>query len=168
MSEIVITGYRPGAIGRITELHGSYYHEHWGLDLFFEARVARDMSEFLLRFNPDTDGYWLATLDDQIVGSIAIDRVEANDEGAHLRWFIVDPGIHSRGIGRRLLSLAVDFCRQREYRSIYLWTFAGLDAARHLYEEAGFKLVDQFEGDQWGTPLTEQRFELTLPNPRVP
>ena len=48
MSNIKITdGYTPGAIGRITELHGVYYHKHWGFDQFFEAKVATELSTFL-------------------------------------------------------------------------------------------------------------------------
>lgn len=34
--------------------------------------------------------------------------------------------------------------------------------ARHLYEQAGFTLVEQHRGTQWGTDVTEQRFELSL------
>ena len=37
-------------------------------------------------------------------------------------------------------------------------TFKGLDAARHLYEAAGFKLAEESEGRQWGSVVVEQRF----------
>ena len=40
-----------------------------------------------------------------------------------------------------------------------LWTFKGLDAARHLYERNGFRLVNEYAGAQWGVNLMEQRFE---------
>ena len=43
-----------------------------------------------------------------------------------------------------------------------LWTFAGLDAARRLYERAGFRLAEERRGTQWGIEVTEQRFELCL------
>ncbi len=36
----LVRGYVPGAIGRVAELHGTYYHAHWGFGLFFEAKVA--------------------------------------------------------------------------------------------------------------------------------
>jgi hypothetical protein len=48
------------------------------------------------------------------------------------------------------------------YGQIYLWTFAGLDPARHLYEKAGFTLVKERTGRQWGTEVEEQRFELYI------
>jgi hypothetical protein len=42
---------------------------------------------------------------------------------------------------------------------VYLWTFEGLDAARHLYEKSGFRLALQKRGAQWGAEVNEQRFE---------
>ncbi len=45
--EIKLSGYVPGAIGRITELHATYYKQHWDFDLFFESKVATELSEFL-------------------------------------------------------------------------------------------------------------------------
>ena len=45
---------------------------------------------------------------------------------------------------------------------VYLWTFEGLDTARHLYEKVGFKLVEEHKGTQWGTEVNEQRFECSL------
>jgi hypothetical protein len=52
----------------------------------------------------------------------------------------------------------MDFCRQRGYASVYLWTFAGLDAARHLYENQGFRFAEEKEDRTWGEPVTEQKF----------
>ena len=38
-------GYVPGAIGRIAELHGVCYHDEWGFDLFFEAKMATELAD---------------------------------------------------------------------------------------------------------------------------
>jgi len=40
-----------------------------------------------------------------------------------------------------------------------LHTFAGLDAARHLYQQHGFALIDEHATTAWGPPVLEQRFE---------
>ncbi len=64
------------------------------------------------------------------------------------------------GVGNALLAAAVGFCRARRYDRVHLWTFEGLDAARHLYEKFGFRLVHEQRGTQWGSGVTEQRFEL--------
>jgi GNAT superfamily N-acetyltransferase len=158
METIRIGGYRPGGLGRVTEMHARYYAKHWGFDLFFERKVAREMSEFLGRFDPEDDGLWLAVDGEKVVGSVVIDAVDADTEGVHLRWYIVDDEYRGRGIGTILLRKAMDFCRQRGYPIVYLWTFAGLDPARHLYEGQGFSLVEEKEDRTWGEPVTEQKF----------
>lgn len=158
--ERLVTGYSPGAIGRIVEMHGTYYHRHWKFGLFFEAKVASELSEFTNRFEEGRDGIWTILNGEQIAGSIAIDGMKAGgSEGAHLRWFIIDPQLQGQGWGKHLLTKAVSFCDQREYRRIYLWTFKGLASARHLYETVGFQLVSEQDGDKWGTRVNEQLFE---------
>jgi len=153
------TGYRPGAIGRISELHGSYYHHHWGFGLYFEAKVATELSAFLQRFDQNRDGLWLATQNGLVEGAIVIDGIHAESEGAHLRWFILSDALRGKGVGRQLITRAVEFCENKGYGTIYLWTFEGLGAARHLYEAVGFRLIQQQRGEQWGVSVNEQRFE---------
>jgi len=158
----IAKGYIPGAIGRVAELHGTYYHTHWGFGLFFEAKVATELAEFLERYDAQRDGFWTARSEGRVEGSIAIDGSHALDGGAHLRWFIMSNTLRGRGVGNRLINAAIDFCRLQGYKRVYLWTFEGLNAARHLYEKAGFTLVEHHRGTQWGTEVTEQRFELRL------
>ena len=160
---IIINGYIPGAIGRIAELHGTYYAKHWGFGLFFEAKVATELSAFLKAFDADRDGLWVVVKDDRVEGGIVIDGSHALDQGAHLRWFILSDALRGSGWGRRLIQSAVEFCRQKQYPQIYLWTFEGLHAARYLYESAGFRLVQQQKGRQWGTEVNEQQFVCQLP-----
>ena len=155
-------GYTPGAIGRIAELHADYYARHWGFGLYFEAKVATGLAEFVQRYDPGRDGFWTASTAERIEGSIAMDAVHADTEGVHLRWFIVSEKLQGRGAGSLLIDGALHFCTQKGYGRVYLWTFEGLDSARHLYEKAGFKLVEQFSGTQWGPAVNEQRFELVL------
>lgn len=153
-------GYVPGSIGRIAELHGTYYHKHWGFGLYFEAKVAAELSEFLRRYDDNRDGVWIATCKGRVEGSIVIDGIHADREGAHLRWFILSDALRGKGVGRKLLAHAMDFCKERGYKKVFLHTFEGLDAARRLYEEAGFTLMRQQKGVQWGTEVSEQYFVL--------
>ncbi len=162
-TEIEIHGYFPGAIGLITEAHAVYYHEYWGFDLSFETQVGRELSQFVAEFREGRDGLWLATKEGRFAGSVAIDGSEAaGTEGARLRWFIVVPALQGTGLGKRLLSRAVDYCRRKSFPRIYLWTFEGLDAARALYEGEGFRLREEHVVDQWGQQIKEQLFELSL------
>jgi len=157
-----LCGYVPGAIGRVAELHGTYYYQNWNFGLFFEAKVASELSEFLQRFDETRDSFWAVCVNDRVEGSVAIDGMGAEKDGAHLRWLILSDQIRGQGMGNRLIDEAVTFCRNKGYRRVYLWTFEGLHAARHLYEKFGFRLTEQLEGTQWGTKVIEQKFELEL------
>ncbi len=158
----IAKGYMPGSLGRVAELHGGYYHEHWGFGLFFESRVATELAEFLGRYDAQRDGFWTASIGGRIEGSITIDGHHADAEGAHLRWFIMSDALRGKGLGNQLVRTAIEHCRSQGYRQVYLTTFEGLNAARYLYEKAGFRLVEQHRGTHWGTEVNEQRFELRL------
>lgn len=158
MTITITEGYAPGCIGRIAQLHATYYAAASGFGVEFEAKVAREFAEFVLSFKPGRDGIWLAQGQD-IEGSVVIDGAHAEDEGAHLRWFITSDAVRGQGIGRQLLAQALAFADACKYRRVYLWTFAGLGAARHLYEAHGFRLVHEQPGAQWGKVVIEQRFE---------
>jgi GNAT superfamily N-acetyltransferase len=162
-SEVELTtGYLPGCIGRVVELHGTYYHKHWNFGAFFEVKVANELSEFMARYNRERDCLWTVSLHHCIEGSITIDGIHGEARGGHLRWFIVSDTIRGKGIGNQLMKMAADFCRDKKYKRIYLWTFEGLGPARHLYEKFGFGLVEERRGFQWGKEVNEQRFELVL------
>ena len=170
--EVKIQGFVPGALGRLVELHGTYYAREWQLGPQFEIKIAADMAAFLDGFDPDRDGFWSATVNDNVVGAIAIDgrgcspdrltnstgELQRSAAEVRLRCFIVDPNYTGLGIGSRLLNAALDFCRAHNYSPVVLWTFAGLDAARHLYESRGFRLTEEYTSDDFGRPLRFQRF----------
>lgn len=162
MTFVLHQGYRPGCIGRIVALHAAYYAPLVGFGVFFESKVARELAAFCESYEEGRDGLWLVLVNDRVEGSLAIDGSRASSEGAHLRWFIASDAVRGTGAGNAMLTAALAFCRSRHYERVYLWTFDGLAAARHLYEKAGFRLVQAEQGSQWGKPVTEQRFELRL------
>lgn len=162
MNVEIVKDYVPGAIGRMAELHGIYYHRHAGFGVFFESKVATEVSQFLHGYDARKDGLWLATADGRVEGSVAVQRAADGADEAHLRWFIVSDALRGQGAGNRLIAAATDFCRASGYRQVDLWTFEGLNPARHLYEKHGFRLVEQRPGARWGAEVNEQRFVLTL------
>ena len=46
MNPVISEGYKPGCIGKITQLHAAYYAASHGFGLEFEAKVASELSEF--------------------------------------------------------------------------------------------------------------------------
>ena len=155
-------GYRPGIIGKISELHAKYYSVHWNFGHFFEVKVATELSNFINKYNKIKDRIWSLSIENNIEGAITIDGTSDNKNIAHLRWFIISDKLKGKGAGNYLMEQAISFCKEVGFEKVYLWTFHGLGPARHLYEKFGFKLVEERSGEQWGTTVTEQRFELKL------
>lgn len=152
---------QPGDLGRVVEQHGVLYAAEYGFDHGFEAYVAETAAEFGRLARPGRDRLWIAERAGRQVGTIAILRRDGG--AAQLRWFLVDPGERGHGLGRRLLGEALAFCRAAGYRSVYLWTVTGLDAAARLYLEAGFHKTETKPPAQlWGVRLSEERYDLTL------
>lgn len=149
-------GYVPGAVGFVTLLFAQQVGTKFELGLPFESKVARELSEFLERFDERLDLFVVAVLDGEIVGSITIDGSAEPDGVARLRWFAVSPRAQGRGVGRALMFEAMTFCANSDVNYVYLTTIAGLDAARRFYEAHDFKLYDERQGDQWGAPVREQ------------
>jgi GNAT superfamily N-acetyltransferase len=158
----VLEGAAPAALERIVAMHASYYSRDHGMGAVFEHKVAEGLTQFLPRLQNPRNRLWLATTagqNGQIVGSIAIDGEDLGAGQAHLRWFILDDGCRGQGLGSALLHRAIEFVDQERFTRTVLWTFQGLDAARHLYERHGFRLAEEYAGAQWGVNLVEQRFE---------
>jgi GNAT superfamily N-acetyltransferase len=154
----IVSGFMPGALGRVVEMHGRYYAAAWGFGASFEAEVAAELAEFCRRYDPARDGIWLACRGERIVASVALDH--AGEGGAaRVRWFIAEPDQQGAGIGRRLFDDLLAFAEATGQRHLYLWTFAGLAAARRLYDRAGFLLTEESLDTGWGPPVLAQRLD---------
>jgi len=151
-------GIKPGDIGAIVQLHGTIYAREYGLDHTFEGYVAAAMGEFAIKYN-DRNDYLAVAEQGQVYGSIAI---VGHDDLAQLRWFIVHPDLRGQGVGKQLLDGAVIFCRERQFKSVFLWTISELTTAARLYQSAGFRLTEQNTHEIWGAVHTEERYDLDL------
>lgn len=156
-------GWAPGLVGWTVANHGRHYAERWGFGAVFEGLVAEGMGAFVQRLRPPGVEIFRAAdaADGQgFLGTVSLDADEAEAGLAHLRWFFVDPRARGHGLGQRLMAAAVAGAREAGMEGLWLDTFAGLDAARAVYEKAGFRLVSEHEAETWGTRVREQRFEL--------
>jgi GNAT superfamily N-acetyltransferase len=159
MDIVIHATWTPGAIGGIAALHARTYAATHGFGAFFEAKVARELGEFLLRLDPARDLFRCAVAEGRVLGSIALDCGE-DPASAHLRWFILDPALRGQGLGRRWLGEAISQARRIGLPEIHLWTLAGLDAAATLYDAAGFVLDREITAQQWGRSVPERRLVL--------
>ena len=152
--------HQPGDMGWIVHRHGLLYAQEYGYDETFEALVAQIVSEFIQNYDPKRERCWLAEKDGEIVGSIFL--VKKSKTIAKLRLLLVEPSARGLGIGGRLVAECVRFAGQAGYRQITLWTQSDLDAARHLYEKAGFRVTEKKSHHSFGLDLVAETWDLKL------
>ncbi|HVG03894.1 MAG TPA: GNAT family N-acetyltransferase [Burkholderiaceae bacterium] len=153
----IVPAYIPGGLAASCALQTHYYSLHHGFGAIFEAGRLADVGAFLDRYDSSRDGVWLLVDGGRVHGSIVIDAGDRQD-AAQLRWFIVSDELRGHQLGQRLMQSAMDFCRTR-FATVYLHTFAGLNAARRLYERHGFRLINEHASTEWGPPMLDQHFE---------
>jgi N-acetylglutamate synthase-like GNAT family acetyltransferase len=150
---------RPGDVGYITYMHGILYGPEQGWDHTFDAYVAIPLAGFA-KSHSSRERIWIAEKEERIVGSVAI--VKFSEKVAQLRWLLLYPEVRGRGLGRRLLEEALDFCRKAGYSSVFLWTVNTLPVAAMLYQSTGFKQAEELTHELWGSVVTEVKYELAL------
>lgn len=161
VADVVRPADRPGDLGWIVQAHGEVYAREHGWSTDFEHLVTGIVGDFARRHDPAREAAWVAEVDGRRVGCIACTARDA--ETAALRVLLVDPSARGRGLGARLVDTCVRFARDAGYRHMTLWTTRGLDAARHLYEQAGFRLVHEDPPRRmFGHELAGQTWERAL------
>ena len=52
----ISSGYMPGLVGRVAEMHAAFYSQHVGFGQFFESKVASGIAEFAGRLDQPCNG----------------------------------------------------------------------------------------------------------------
>jgi len=152
--------HQPGDMGWIIHRHGVLYAQEYGWDEQFEALVAEIAAKFIQHFDPKRERCWIAEKDGEIVGSVFL--VKKSKTVAKLRLLLVEPAARVLGIGKRLVAECVRFARRVGYKKMTLWTQSDLPAARRIYEQAGFRLVQKKPHHSWARDLVSETWDLKL------
>jgi GNAT superfamily N-acetyltransferase len=133
----------------------------YGWDPSFEGLVARIVADFAAGHDAAREAGWIAEIDGRRAGSVFC--VSGDEPGvAKLRALIVDPPARRRGIGTLLVERCTAFAREAGYERLELWTTSDLEAARRLYEAAGFRIVREEVERRFGTRIRSQFMVLAL------
>jgi DNA-binding MarR family transcriptional regulator/GNAT superfamily N-acetyltransferase len=156
----MLRSHRAGDMGWVVQSQGALYASEYGFDASFEALVAEIAAKFLQSFDASRERCWIAEIDGVQVGSIFL--VRHSDDVAKLRLLLVDPAGRGQGLGARLVGECVAFARACGYRKITLWTQSILVAARKIYQQAGFVLVESRPHRSFGQDLIGETWDLEL------
>ena len=154
----------PGDLGWVVMAHGEQYAAEFGWDASFEALVARIVADYAADHDPAREGAWIAERAGRRVGCVFCvrSREATDDETAQLRILLVTPEGRGLGLGRELVDRTIAFARAAGYRRLVLWTNDPLAAARRIYLERGFRLVDEEHHRSFGAELVGQNYVLAL------
>jgi len=151
---------QPGDVGYLIYLHGDIYAKETGYNLEFEAYVCKTFYDFLQNYDPAKDRVFIASWQQRIVGAVAI--LGHSSYLAQLRWLLVHPDMRGIGLGKKLVTDALAFCREKEYKQVYLLTTHQQTTAADIYLKAGFRKTDAHAQQMWGHQLSEERYDLEL------
>ena len=156
----ILRAPKPGDFGWVVSRHAALYGEEYGWGGPFEGLCARIVADFVNKYDAARERCWIAEREGENVGSVFL--VKDSDEVARIRLLLVEPTARGLGIGVRLVEECIAFARQAGYRKITLWTHSVLTAARHIYQDAGFKLVSTKRHHEFGKAVRGETWDLTL------
>ena len=109
----------------VLRIEALVYPRPWSLSLF--------MSELALR---STRAYWVARVDGAVVGYCGL---MVTGEDGHVTTLAVDPAMHRRGIGTRLLLALAGEAVRRGVTGLTLEVRMSNQPAQELYRKFGFR-----------------------------
>ena len=78
-----------------------------------------------------------------LVGGIGLAEFEGFPDCCELQKLYLDDSMKGRGLGYQLIEKVEQEARNHGYKRMYLETHTNLQAAIHIYEKTGYKVIDR-------------------------
>ncbi len=140
-----IRDFLPADLPQVQELFASGLIEfageiEQGVRRYVDQALKDDMADIPAHYQAHARGnFWVVESQDTVVGIVGIQPTE-NEEEAELRRMSVSSTVRRQGVGRRLLEITEDFCRDQGYRRIVLSTVDILQPALAMYQNNGYTM----------------------------
>jgi len=136
MIEASIEIYQDNYKDRVIDLILNIQNEEFRIPITREQQP--DLSEIPKYYQVNNGGFWIARLNEKIIGTIALLDI-GNNKGA-LRKMFVDKNYRGKefGVGQKLLNSLVAWARQKGVTEIFLGTTEKFIGAQRFYEKNGF------------------------------
>ena len=102
--------------------------------------VTRDTKdEFQRYYFAERSGVWLASLENDAVGCIALRELAEPQRSGEIKRMYVQPAHRRHGIAKKLLDSVEQFAAETGYEWLYLDSAPGMDTAVRFYRRNGFE-----------------------------
>ena len=117
-------------------------------------------------YDGTTGQYWVVGASDGTLmgggGFSGLKGTQAEDAIAELQKVYFCPQLRSLGLGKQVLTLAIEGARSAGYRTLYAETVPHMTLAIGLYERLGFELLNAPLGNTGHAERCTVRYALTL------
>jgi GNAT superfamily N-acetyltransferase len=160
---VVRRDLRPGDVDAIVDLHDRVYQAEYGASETWIQTIRSAIERAVHRGWPREralGSVWLVQRHGRLVGSLAL--VLQCPRVGNLDWFVLDPDVRGRGLGRWLIADLIAEAGASRMERLKVETFSKLTAAARIYRAAGFSVVWQQETDWQGERVIHQLYQLKL------
>lgn len=107
--------------------------------------VARDTEkEFQKYYFGERSGVWLVSLENRVVGCIAMRELPEIPRSGEIKRLYVQPAHRQHGIAQALLNALEQFAANAGYGWLYLDSAPGMDTAVRFYRRNGYEPCDRY------------------------
>lgn len=121
-----------------------YNLKNHSLDIPGTAYFDKCLDDLCAEYSGDKRAYYvLVDKEDKVVGGIGFAEFTPFENCAELQKLYLADSVKGNGLGYELIRFIEEKMRDAGFSSSYLETHKNLEAALHIYEKSGYKLIER-------------------------